>query len=476
MRAVLALLAVLALPVIPLAEETVRHPAAEAHIARLPAPAVTHHALDLPGRTLRFTATAGAVTLKSADGSPQAEIATIAYTLDGADASRPVVFAFNGGPGFASAFVQLGGFGPWRMPMDAAPSTPPVPVPNGETWLDFADLVFIDPVDTGYSRMLTADEAAHKRLLSVGGDIDSLAEVIRRWLEANGRLAAPKFIAGESYGGFRAPRLARVLQSEFGIGVSGLVMISPMLDAGGRSTAFDPLGWAELLPSLAAAAHPDTDLAAVEAYATGEYLQDQLRVARDPAALERITAHVSALTGLDPTLVRRLRGRVGAPTFLREHEPGRFASRYNATVSDPDAEDANPRFAEPDPITERLAAPFTGAMLEIYGRLDWRPDRLYRLRSDEVGRNWEWGRNPESVTSLRVALALDEHLRVLVVHGLYDLVTPYFASKLLLNSIPDIGAPGRIRLLCLPGGHMVYAGDDSRRALRDAVRELVTTE
>ncbi len=488
-RAVFVALAIaLGVPAAVAAQEAAVHrPAPASAVAPrppLPAPAVTHHVLDLPGRTLHFTATARAIALRDQNDTPLAEIATIAYTLDGADpASRPVVFVFNGGPGYASAFLQLGGLGPWRVPMDAAPSSEPLPVPNAETWLDFADLVFIDPVDTGYSRFDTTDADARKRMLSVNGDTEYLAEVIRRWLVLSNRPLSPKFIAGESYGGFRAPRIARTLQSVQGVGVNGLVLISPMLDSGGRSSAFDPLYWAELLPTLAAVHRSSArdvsraQLADVEAYATGEYLQDQLRVAHDPVALDRVTAKVAALTGLDPALVRRLRGRVNVSTFLREREPGRIGSPYDATLTDPRAEDANPWFNEPDPETEHLNAPLTSGMLEVYHWLNWQPEQPYHLRNPMVARNWDWERGlraPEAVTALRDDLAVDDRMRVLVVHGLYDLVTPYFASALILDNIPAIGQAGRIRLLCFPGGHMVYAGDSSRRALRDAARDLIT--
>ncbi len=458
--------------------------ASEKERVGLPSAAVTHHELVLADRTLRFTAKAGAVPLRDQDGSPTAEIATIAYTLDGADpASRPVVFVFNGGPGFASGFLQLGGLGPWRVPMADVPSSQPLPQPNGDTWLDFADLVFIDPVETGYSRFATRDEAVRKHMLSVNGDIQYLAEVIRRWLEDDHRLLSPKFIAGESYGGFRAPRIARVLQSEQGVGISGLVLISPLLDSGGRSSALDPLRWVELLPTYAAVNRSgggpvsETSLADVEAYAMGEYLADEIKLAHDPAALDRVTAKVSEFTGLDPALVHRMRGRIDPATFLRSKQPGRIGSPYDATLTDPRAEDSNPWFPEPDPLTARLTAPFTGAMLQVYQWLDWHPAQLYRLVNSAVAREWDWKQGrlpPEAVTALRVDLAVDDRMRVLIVHGLYDTTTPYFATKLILDSTPDIGTPDRIRLLCLPSGHMVYAGDETRRVLREAARQLIS--
>src|SRR4051794_36787863 len=183
---------------------------------RLPGDATTKHTLSLPGRTLAFTATAGSVRLFDQKGEPQADIAYTAYQLDGGDAAtRPVTFLFNGGPGAASAYLQLGAAGPWRLAINgeaAIPSATPELQPNAETWLDFSDLVFIDPVGTGYSRFVATGDEVRKRFFSIDGDVNSIALTIRRWLEKYGRLLSPKFVAGESYGGIRGPKIVRNLQ------------------------------------------------------------------------------------------------------------------------------------------------------------------------------------------------------------------------------------------------------------------------
>ena len=206
--------------------------AAEQH--RLPPDSTTKQTLALPGRTLAFTATAGSIRLFDDKGEPQADIAYTAYQLDGADpATRPVTFLFNGGPGAASAYLQLGATGPWRLAIDgdaAMPSASPDLQPNAETWLDFTDLVFIDPVGTGYSRFVATGDDVRKKFFSVDGDVDSIALTIRRWLEKSDRLLSPKFVAGESYGGIRGPKIVRNLQTEQGVGVKGLILISPVLD------------------------------------------------------------------------------------------------------------------------------------------------------------------------------------------------------------------------------------------------------
>ncbi|HUC17394.1 MAG TPA: peptidase S10 [Acetobacteraceae bacterium] len=457
----------------------------------LPPAAVTHHTLALAGRTLHFTATAGHITLPDEKGAPEADIAYIAYTLDGADPkTRPVTFVFNGGPGEASAWLQLGAVGPWRIRLaaqgnteSASPSATPDLLPNEDTWLDFTDLVFIDPAGTGYSRILSHNPAARKRLWSVKGDIDSLSETIRRWLEAASRVSSPKFLLGESYGGFRVPRLARVLEQDQGIGVSGLIMVSPVLDFGG-SDAFDPLYWVERLPSLTAVARarkgPVTraSLADVESYAAGDFLRDLLAGPRDQAALSRMAAHVAQLTGIDPSLVLREDGTLNVRTFLREIAPGRIASFYDATVTGPEAEPADPYFREPDPVLDRLTAPVTSAMLVLYSeRLRWHPVSLYRLSNPEISEDWDFGEAlspPQSVTALREDLALDPRLHVLIAHGLFDLVTPYFATALILAHLPEIGPPGRVRLATFEGGHMFYSRDSSRAAFRADAETLIT--
>ncbi len=456
---------------------------------RLPADSITHHTLELPGgRTLAFTATAGAIRLTDDEGKPQAELAVIAYQLDGADRRvRPVTIAMNGGPGAASGWLQLGAMGPWRLPMSGdahRPSAPPVLVDNAETWLDFTDLVFIDPAGTGYSRLADDTEPLRRRFWSVNGDIDTLADAIRRWLQANDRLQSPKFFAGESYGGFRGPRLARTLASDRGVGLSGLVLISPVLDFGLSSNAFDPFSLVAHLPSMAAAAHglDAAQLTPAEDYATGEYLHDLLQGQRDPAVLDRISARVAALTGLDPALVRRRHGRIGAGLFLRERgaATGQVGSNYDATLTEADPFPENNFPEYPDPTFALLSAPVTAAMVDLINdRLHWHPDGAYELANNRIAREWDWGRGtgrPQAMDALRTALAIDPQFRVLIGHGLYDLVTPYLGTKLQVAQVPDYGSGHRLRLALHPGGHMFYTRDDQRAVLRDEARALVSGE
>ena len=451
--------------------------------SRLPADATTDHTVELPGRTLRFKAIAGSIPINNTEGKLQAEIAYIAYVRpDGDAAGRPVTFAFNGGPGASSAYLHLGAMGPWRLPLDnITPSSAPAVVPNPETWLDFTDLVFVDPVGTGYSRFINTSDEVRKQFWSVDGDIDVLATFMRKWIEKNGRQASKKFIAGESYGGLRAPKLASKLNDQ-GVAISGLVLVSAPLDLGWRGGRHSPLGWVARLPSMAAAVREEKSpfdreaLREIERYAAGDYLQDLLRGQRDSAAVERITARIAPLTGLDPALVRRLAGRIDMRTFQRERRRGVIASMYDATITgiDPDPSASSSHYE--DPVLNALRAPLSSAMTNLYARtLNWRVEEPYHLLNGRVNSRWDWGggrSTHEIVGELRSVLAADPKLRVLVTHGASDLVTPYFETQMILEQMPAFASPDRLKSTVYGGGHMYYSRDASRRALQDDAREL----
>jgi carboxypeptidase C (cathepsin A) len=355
-----------------------------------------------------------------------------------------------------------------------------VPVPNAETWLDFTDLVFIDPPGTGYSRLANNSDDTRRRLYSVEGDIPAIAEVIRRWTARQSRTVSPKMIVGESYGGFRGPRLVRELQQNQGTGIAALVMLSPVLDFGFTTFGNDPLTLVGRLPSMAAvaadAAGREPDLAPVEQYAMTDFITDLLRGMRDPAAVDRISARVAAISGLDPALVRRFYGRIDIHAFQRNRVRGEIASAYDGTVASADAAPYAEWNDQPDTLLDGLRAPLTSGMLTLYRTLNWQPDGQYEVLNNAVSEAWNWGRGPqrpESMRALRVALAMDPDFRVLVMHGRDDLITPYFANKLLLNQVPPIGKPDRIQFKVVRGGHMLYLRDDSRAALHDAARGLM---
>jgi carboxypeptidase C (cathepsin A) len=461
-------------------------PAAEQH--RLPPDSTTRQTLVLPDRTLAFAATAGSVRLFNDSGEPQADIAYTAYQLDGADArSRPVTFFFNGGPGSASAWLQFGSAGPWRLAINAdavSSSSSPDLQPNAETWLDFTDLVFIDPVGTGYSRFVATGDDVRRRFFSVDGDVSSIAVAIRRWLEKSDRLLSPKFIAGESYGGIRGPKIVSNLQLQQGVGVRGLILVSPVLDFREYSGS-SILQFVSSLPTMAAVAREAkgavtrADLADVEGYARGDFLLDLVKGEADTEATTRLADKVAALTGIDQVVSRRLAGRFDVAEFRREFDRnnGKVRGRYDASVSglDPDPDSNFYRFG--DPSGEPLIAPLTSAAVDLIARrLNWRPDGSYQLLNGAVERAWDFGRGlrpAESITQLRRILALDPKLKVLVAHGLFDLATPYFGSKILLDQLPAYASPERVKLVVYPGGHMFYSRDASRQAFRAEAQALM---
>jgi carboxypeptidase C (cathepsin A) len=454
----------------------------------LPPESVTRHTLQLPGRTLSFTATAGHLTLSDPQGAPQAEIGYVAYTRDDADpATRPVTFVVNGGPGASSAYLHLLAIGPWLLPLDGptiSPSAPPALVPNAETWLDFTDLVFIDPPGTGYSRVVGGDPV-RERFYSVQGDIDGLAAFVMRWLKEKNRLMSPKFLTGESYGGFRGPLLAQKLQSDQGIGFSGLVLVSPVFDFDWLDQgAGAPWINAAVLPSLAATNLSRNGpvsreaLKDAEAYASGEYLADLMRGLQDKEAVERVSRRVAELSGLSPEVSRRLAGRIDMRAAQRELRRGssEIVSAYdtNVAIADPNPNAQVSRFE--DPVLDGMTAPLSSAIVHhLSHTLNYKAGGRYNLLNGSVNGAWRWGggRNgPENLDELRQALSLDGKLRVLVTHGFTDLVTPYFASQLLLNQLPDLGPQKRVELTVYEGGHMFYSRQASRQAFKADAKRL----
>jgi carboxypeptidase C (cathepsin A) len=428
-----------------------------AEARRLPEDSTTKHSITANGRTLAFTATAGSLRLFNQKGEPQADITYTAYQLDGADPrNRPVTFFFNGGPGASSAYLQLGCAGPWRLPIEgdaAISSASPELKPNADTWLDFTDLVFIDPVDTGYSRFVSTEEDVRKHFFSVDGDVNAMAVAIRRYLEKYDRLLSPKFIVGESYGGIRGPKLVHQLQTEQGVGIRGLILVSPLFD-------FREFGGTSLLQYVFS-------------------LADLVKGEADKEATTRLADRVAALTGIDQAVTRRLAGRLGISEFRRQFDRrnGKVTGRYDGSVLgfDPDPDSSEARFA--DPSGDPLIAPLTSAAVDLTRRtLNWRPEGPYHLLNTAVERSWDFGRGlnpPQSISQLRQILAFDPKLRLLVGHGLFDLATPYFGSKIWLDQLPAYASADRVKFVVYPGGHMFYSRDGSRQAFRAEAEALM---
>jgi len=464
----------------------VKKPAEEASPARgLPAEVVTNHSIALPGGKISFIARVGAIHLNDAQsGALQADVAYVSYErADANPETRPVAFVFNGGPGASSAWLGLGALSPWRVrltdPLSA--SAPPLVTENLESWLSFADLVLIDPPGAGYSKIVAEGEELRKRLYSVQGDADAMAVAVREWLGARKRLASPKYLVGESYGGVRAVKLLHALRERESIGVSGLILVSPALDFAYLDSSHNPLALAATLPSYAAVARgatSDATLADVEAYASGDYVSDLLKGVKDEQVVARLGEKIAQFTGLDRSLTTRLAGRIDVGTFTRERRRAekQVLSAYDGDVAGYDPAPFSCESEWADPVLDSLRPIFGSAMARLTGeKLQWPiGEARYEIINDRVARDWDYGRRGrhglDVAGDLREALALDPRLKVLIAHGVADLVTPYFASKLLLRQLPAFGEASRTRLIVLPGGHMTYVQDEARKALRDAAR------
>src|SRR5580658_7422918 len=283
----------------------------EIKLPSFPSDKTIHQIMQLGGRTLKYDATVGSLPVFDEKGKQVASVMFTAYTVPGA--ARPVTFALNGGPGASSVYLNLGALGPKRVQFGAegnSPSDPATPVDNAGSWLDFTDLVFIDPVGTGFSYAQVKEDEAKKRFYNPKADVEYLSRVIFDWLVKNERLTSRKYLVGESYGGFRGPRITHFLQTRLGVAMNGLVLVSPYLDPGASLNGdLSPLPWMLTLPSIAAAnleRHGklnDTTMADIVNYTRTEYVADLLKGRSDPAALERIVKRVTDFSGLDPGFV-----------------------------------------------------------------------------------------------------------------------------------------------------------------------------
>jgi carboxypeptidase C (cathepsin A) len=309
--------------------------------------------------------------------------------------------------------------------------------------------------------------------------------VIYDWLVKNGRMPARKYLVGESYGGYRGPRITHYLQSQLGVAMNGVVLVSPYLNPTIDENAdLSPMGWIVTLPSIAAAhlermhALTPAAMAAVISYARGEYAQDLLKGRSDPQATARIVKHVTELTGLDEGFVRRAGGRIDVGAYLREvaRERGKLGSIYDSNVTSFDPFPFAPAQRAGDPLLESIIAPTTTAMVDFVTRtVGWKVDARYNALSYEVNRAWDFTSAPlreGAVPDLRQAVAADPKLHVLIAHGWNDLSCPFMASVLTVDQMPEMGDPSRVAVREYPGGHMFYSRPESRTAFRKDVQDL----
>ena len=451
----------------------------------LPAEAHVGQSIQLDGKPLKYTVTVDALPVRDNDGKTAGQVVVTAYIVSGEN--RPVTFALNGGPGGSSVYLNFGAIGPKHLNVGNegdSPSDPPLLNDNPGTWLDFTDLVFIDPVGTGFSRAEVPEEQARKLFYSTGPDIEYLSRVIYDWLVNNDRLGSKKYLVGESYGGFRGPRITYYLQSQLGVAMNGVVLVSPYLNPTIENNGdLSPIPWMMTLPPIAAA-HLEREnkltpqaMADVIAYTEGEYATTLLRGRADPEATQKMIARVTELTGLDPAFVKFSGGRIETGAYLREvfREQSKLGSVYDSNVTSFDPFPFAPEQRANDPILAGIIAPVTTAMVDFITRtVGWKVDARYNALSYEVNRAWDRGEDLRtgSVPQLRQAVAADPKLRVLIVHGWNDLSCPFMGSILTVDQMPVMGDPTRVAVKEYPGGHMFYTRESSRLELRKDVMEM----
>jgi carboxypeptidase C (cathepsin A) len=457
------------------------------------------------GATIDYTASAQWLVLRKND-KPAAEIFSVSYVASSRDADRPVTFVFNGGPGASSAYLHVGAVGPQRVafPADGTlPAVPPKLVQNEESWLAFTDLVFVDPVGTGFSRVIENDKKDGesgddkkkgdapdpKEYFGYKRDLESLCEFMSRWLSSHGRWGSPVFIAGESYGGYRVGRLVRMLQESTGIGLNGAILISPALEFSTLiSSDYDVLGWVDLLPTMAAAAAHhgrsrafdagaalEEVLREAEEFATSDYTSFLTRGASmPPAERDRILTRLADLIGLPADMVSRAEGRISISVFSREllRDQRKVVGLYDATITATDPFPDREPFGGPDPTLAGIGPAYTMAInRQLRSEIGVETDREYTLLSYEVNAAWKddaqahFFAPPVGATDdFRYGMALNPHMRAFITHGRFDLVTPYYASDRLRN-LMRLDPAMADRLTVRPG---VRGGDRSVRRGRDA--------
>jgi len=450
-------------------------------LALLPADSVTEHTLDIDGRKLAYTATAGTLDLFDQSGKRSAAVFYTSYVAKdpprNGNGRRPITFVFNGGPGAASAFLHLGLVGPKIL--DFGPSERDGAnarlIDNPQSWLGFTDLVLIDPIGTGWSRTAKADDA--KNFYGVRQDAQALAKSIALYLAHSGRAPVPVYLLGESYGGLRAVKVAGALSEDQGIVVSGIVMLSPLIDG---SLIFgadrDALRAALHLPSLAAAeferrnAFNAINVATAERFALTEYLTTLAGPPATGAAAKSFYDRVASLTGLPADVVAKSRGfvRDAYVKHLRGKDSA-VVSRYDVTLAAPDPYPESDAAHGDDPVLDGFVRAYGGAFAS-YARneLGFKTEMTYALLANDVNGKWDWGKGGRSQVNasddIRQLLANDPSFRLMIAHGYSDLVTPYAAGKYIVDHLPE-NLAGRVTFKVYRGGHMLYTRGASRAAM-----------
>ena len=460
----------------------------------------THHAFSTGrSRTLTYDALADWTVLRRGE-KPIARLFHVAYMAKTRSRKpRPITFVFNGGPGAASAYLHVGALGPRRVVFNRDGSLPPPPAQlsdNRESWLPFTDLVFIDPIGTGFSRTIPEEKASDEgnkaedkgentEFWEVERDLESLGEFMQQFLSRHQRWTAPVFIAGESYGGFRVAKLARLVQERHGIGLNGAILISPAIEfASILGSDYDLMHWVELLPTMAGAAfhhrrgageNPQAARRLAEEFAQGDYLQLLAQGAAMPEAQRRgIVGRMARLIGLDEALIDRAGGRVDRVVFAREllRDRRRYCGLYDASLTAVDPFPDRISYEGPDPTLAAIDRLFrTGINAQLRQHLGVDTPLEYELLSSQVHRHWKTKdarfirQQIGSMDDLRYGMVLNPHMQVAISHGHFDMVTPYFSSNRIVQHMKlDESLKSNLHVNHYDGGHMFYSWDRSRKA------------
>jgi carboxypeptidase C (cathepsin A) len=463
------------------------------------APVVTKHELHLAGgRVLRYSVTTGMMPLKGDAGEVEARIFFMAYTLDrtGGPETRPLMFSFNGGPGSSSVWLHLGALGPKRVKMrtdGAMPSPPYRLVDNEQTWLDDTDLVFIDPVGTGYSR--PAKPELGRKYWGVQGDIESVGEFIRLYLTRYERWGSPLFLVGESYGTTRAAGLAGHLV-ERGIAFNGILLVSSILNfQTARFTQGNDLPYPLFLPTYAATAWYHKKLPAellakplaevlreVEAFAAGEYPNALSKGDRMGAAeRQEVVKRLARYTGLSETYVDEADLRIEIQRFCKEllRREGRSVGRLDTRFQGKDASGVAER-PEFDPSMAAIRPPYTASFNDYVRRsLGYKTDTVYHILGGGIGTPWDYG-SPngfaDTSDALRSAFAKNPDMKLFVASGFFDLATPYFATQYTLSHMGlDAAQRDRVTTAYYEAGHMMYIHEGELARLRQDVAKFIAS-
>jgi len=461
----------------------------------------TQHSVQIDGQTVKYTATVGWLIMKDDKGQPIARFGYTAYTRDGIKdlARRPVMFAYNGGPGSSSIWLHMGILGPRRVVVNDQGYAPPPPserVDNAYSVLDVTDLVMIDPIGTGFSKPL--GDAKPADFWGVDQDIKSVGQFIKRWVTENGRWASPKYLLGESYGGMRSAGLAYHLQTALGMDLNGVVLVSPFLNAGSGIDGEEiDLPHVLYLPTFAATAwyhgaipskpaSLQAFLDEVEQFAYTEYAPALMQGYVLPEAQKKaVAAKLAAYTGTSADYWEKADLRVSHPQFLQElmrgqrKIAGRIDSRFVGPAVNPLSE-----MMDYDPFFPAVAPAYTAAFLDyMHGELEFGRDENYVVSAFDI--DWDWKHKtpgeggwmsplPNTVPDLAMAMTFNPGLHVLVQQGYYDLATPYLATK---NDIAHLDitpeARKRVDVQYYDAGHMMYLHEPSMKKFRDDLAGFV---